>query len=68
MSLADNIREKIKLKKEEIKRQEDYIFQQECGNDFYCLSGGWERDHRDLANLNRDLRELRQELDRNDKN
>lgn len=61
MSFMEDLEERIKLKKQEISRQEDYIFQQENANDFYCLCGDWDRDHMKLANLKRELRELEQE-------
>lgn len=63
MNLID---EKIEQKKQEIRKQEDHIFEQECANDFYCLCGESERDHMELARLRRDLRELEQERDRNE--
>ena len=61
-----DLKQRIEDKKSEIKRQEDDIFQQECGNDFYCLSGNCERDYMRLANLKRELRELEQEIQRNE--
>lgn len=61
-----DIQERISLKKSEIQWQEDYIFQQENGNDFYCLSGNCERDRMMLASLKRELRELEQERERNE--
>lgn len=65
-NFIEEIKRRIEDKKSEIKKQEDYIFQQECGNDFYCLSGNCERDYLRIANLKRELRELEQEIQRNE--
>lgn len=65
-NFIEELKERIKDKKNEIKMQEGYIFEQECANDFYCITGNSERDHLKLANLNRELRELEQELERNE--
>lgn len=65
-NFIEEAKQRIKEKKDEIKKQENYIFQQENADDFYCLSGNYERDHRSLANLKRELRELEQEIQRNE--
>lgn len=65
-NFIEEIKQRIEDKKSEIKNQEDYIFQQECGNDFYCLSGNCKRDYLRLENLKRELRELEQDIQRNE--